>query len=57
MKLTKAMHGVADWLHNSCLTLNVDKTVTMFFTNRCKLRECPDIFVYGQTIKNVDQFK
>ena len=48
IKLTKAMHSVADWLHNSCLTLNVDKSATMFFTNRRKLSECPDIFVYGQ---------
>lgn len=55
--LTKAMQKVALWLHNSCLTLNLEKTVTMFFTNRLTLKECTDISVNGQTINNVDKFK
>ena len=57
VKLTKAMNKVSDWLYNSCLTLNVEKTVTMFFTNRCKLKSYPDIVVNGQKIKHVEQFK
>lgn len=42
-KLTKEMENVAKWLNDSCLTLNVGKTVTMHFTNRNKLRDCPYI--------------
>lgn len=57
MKLTKVMNKVSDWLYNSCLTLNVEKTVTMFFTNRCKLKTYPEIVVNGQKIKYVEQFK
>jgi len=30
-KLTNVMSKVSDWLYDSCLTLNVRKTVTMFF--------------------------
>ena len=55
--LTKAMQKVALWLHNSGLTLTLEKSVTMFFTNRVKLKECPDVSVNGQTINNVDKFK
>lgn len=55
--LTKAMENVAKWLFDSCLTLNVGKTVSMYFTNRNELRDCPDICVNGQNIKNVHEFK
>ena len=50
MKLTKEMQNVVEWLNNSCFTLNVDKTVSMFFTNRSKLGVCPEILVNGQKI-------
>jgi len=48
--LTKAMQKVALWLHNSCLTLNLEKTVTVFFTKRLTLKECPDVSVNEQTL-------
>lgn len=57
LKLTNVMHKVVEWLHNSCLTLNTEKTVTMFFKNRFKLKECPEVLVNGHAIKNVDEFK
>ena len=56
MQLTKEMQKVVEWLNNSCLTLNVEQSVTMFFTNRSKLRDCPDILVNVQKIKNMDDF-
>ena len=37
MKLSKEMQRVVEWLNSSCLTLNAEKTVTMFFTNKSKL--------------------
>lgn len=37
-KLTKEMRKVSLWLKKSCLTLNLDKTVSMFFTNRYKIQ-------------------
>ena len=46
-KLTKAMQKVTVWLHNSCLTLNLEKPV----------KDCPDVSINGQTINNVDKFK
>ena len=51
------MQNVALWLQNSCLTLNLEKTVTMFFTKRHILKDCPNVSVNGQTIDNVDIFK
>ena len=54
-KLSKVMNKVSDWLYNSCLTLNADKTVTMFFTNWCKLKTYPEIVVNWQKIKHVEQ--
>jgi len=51
------MSKVSDWLYDSCLTLNVEKTVTMFFTNRSKVNTYPEVLVNGQYIKHVDRFK
>lgn len=56
-KLSKEMQKVAQWLHTSCLTLNVDKTVSMFFSNKRKLQVTQEIQVNGQTIKNVKETK
>ena len=41
------MQKVTVWLHNSCLTLNLEKPV----------KDCPDVSINGQTINNVDKFK
>lgn len=48
---------VTKCLNNSCLTLNTDKTVTMFFRNRSKQSTIPNIYVDGKKLKNVDEFK
>jgi len=56
-KLTNVMSKVSDWLYDSCLTSDVEKTVTMFFTNRSKLNTYPEVLVNGQYIKHVDTFK
>ena len=55
-KLTKEMENVAKWLIDSNHTLNVGKTVTMYFSNRCKCKDCPDINVNGQKIKKIEEF-
>lgn len=59
-KLTEEMEKISIWLKNSHLTLNVDKTVSMFFTNRRKFSLCkiePKIIIEGQEISRVDQIK
>lgn len=56
-KLTQTLTNVSMWLKNSCLTLNTEKTVTMFFHNRFKLNIIPDIYVDGTKLKNVEEFK
>lgn len=56
-KLSSVMSKVNHWLHDSCLTLNVEKTVTMFFTHQFILKTYPEILVNGQLIKHVDTFK
>uniref|UniRef100_A0A3P8TK54 Reverse transcriptase domain-containing protein n=1 Tax=Amphiprion percula TaxID=161767 RepID=A0A3P8TK54_AMPPE len=56
-KLTIEMRKVSNWLKNSCLTLNVEKTVSMFFTKSFKLQNCPKVMIEGQPIQNVEQYK
>lgn len=56
-KLSKEMEKVAEWLQMSCLTLNVDKTVSMLFSNKHKLQQTLEIQVNGQKIKNVNEIK
>ena len=53
-KLTAAMERVAEWLSDSCLTLNTEKTLTMYFSNARKHNEHPNIFVNGHRINNVE---
>lgn len=36
------MEKVAEWLNYSCLTLNVEKTVAMFFSIRQNIQSCPE---------------
>ena len=56
-KLTNALVGVAEWLDQSCLTLNVSKTKGMFFA-KTKLN-IPDvnICIKGEQIETVTEFK
>lgn len=42
--VTTEMSKVVTWLQSCCLTLNVDKTVAMYFTNKRISTDCPDIF-------------
>ncbi|KAI5617061.1 leucine zipper transcription factor-like protein 1, partial [Silurus asotus] len=56
-KLSKGMQKVVEWLQTSCLTLNFDKTVSMFFSNKSKLHLTQNIQVNGQNIKNVKETK
>uniref|UniRef100_A0A3Q3LKN7 Reverse transcriptase domain-containing protein n=1 Tax=Labrus bergylta TaxID=56723 RepID=A0A3Q3LKN7_9LABR len=56
-KLSLAMEQVIEWLRYSCLTLNTDKTVVMYFVNKHKNMVFPNIIVGGQMIKKVDEFK
>lgn len=57
LKLTPLMNNVSDWLTSSCLTLNVGKTVGMYFSNKRNAQQQPDILVKGEVIKIVDNFK
>lgn len=56
-KLSAAMGKIAVWLSDSCPTLNTEKTVTLYFSNKRNLSERPNVFVNGQMIKNVEEFK
>lgn len=56
-KLTAALKEVSDWLYRSCLTLNVSKTVGMFFSIKKNEEHCSDILVNGEVINIVDHFK
>ena len=61
-KLSAAMGKIAEWLSDSCLsdsclTLNTEKTVTLYFSNKRNSSERPYVFVNGQMIKRVEEFK
>ncbi|KAJ0016373.1 hypothetical protein NQD34_014663 [Periophthalmus magnuspinnatus] len=56
MSLTRELQKIAAWLQNSCLTLNLEKTVAMYFTNRHKYSDYPDIYINDKKIKNVNYF-
>lgn len=45
MRLTGELKKITAWLQNSCLTLNVEKTAVMYFTNRHKSLNYPDIYI------------
>ena len=49
-KLTLTMQKVTKWLNNSCLTLNTEKTITMFFRNKYKQSAIPNINVDGKKL-------
>ena len=56
-KLSAAMRKRNEWLIDSCLTLNTEKTVTLYFSNKRNSSERPYVFVNGQMIKRVEEFK
>lgn len=55
-KLTVAMAKIATWLSGSCMTLNVSKTVCLYFSIR-KNENQPDVVVNGENIRVVSHFK
>ena len=56
-KLTQAMTRVTTWLQESCLQLNVSKTLGMFFSKANSVSDNPDIYVAGEKLQIVSQFK
>ncbi|XP_046707928.1 uncharacterized protein LOC124387560 [Silurus meridionalis] len=56
-KLTQSMVQVSEWLNQSCLKLNVNKTVSMFFSKSNIANNQADIYVTGEKIKSVSEFK
>lgn len=56
-KLTQSMAHVSEWLNQSCLKLNVNKTVSMFFSKSNIENSQADIYVTGEKIKVVSEFK
>ncbi len=56
-KQTAAMVHVSDRFKHSCLHLNVNKTVFMFFLRKPTETHQPDVFVKGEKLKVVSDFK
>ncbi len=56
-KLTNSMAHVTAWLKQCCLQLNVSKTVCMFFTKKNSPSVEPDIFVSGERLQVVSEYK
>ncbi len=48
---------VSDWLSNSYLHLNISKTVSMYFSQKPTVIPHPDVFVKGEKLKVVSDFK
>lgn len=56
-KLSLAMDKISNWLKSSCLTLNIEKTVGMYFAKSNKVKDMPNIYVNGQKINIVTEIK
>ena len=56
-RLSAALVHVYDWLRNSCLHLNTNKTVCMFFSRNSTDPVHPNIFINGSSIQVVSEFK
>lgn len=52
-KLSQSMAHVSEWLNQSCLQLNVNKTVSMLFSKSNIANNKADIYVTGEKIKVV----
>uniref|UniRef100_A0A3P9IXE9 Reverse transcriptase domain-containing protein n=1 Tax=Oryzias latipes TaxID=8090 RepID=A0A3P9IXE9_ORYLA len=55
--LSGAMVPVFQWLQRSCLHLNTQKTVCMFFSRQPTREEQPSVVVNGEQLEVVEQFK
>ena len=51
------MTRVTTWLLESCLQLNVSKTVGMFLSKANSVSDNPDIYVAEEKLQIVSQFK
>lgn len=57
IELTDAMTKVYHWLEGSHLHLNISKTVCMYFSKTASVDNDPNVFVEGQKIRVVQEFK
>ncbi len=56
-ELTESLVHVAAWLEQSCLQLNISKTVCMFIAKTKDLSVVPDVFVSGERLQVVSEYK
>ncbi len=56
-KLTEALVHVSEWLKMSDLHLNINKTVCMFFSKRSSIVQQADVFIEGEKLMVVSDFK
>ena len=56
-KLTAALVHASDWLKTSSLHLNTNKTVCMFFSKKSSNAQPPDVFIEGEKLTAVPDFK
>lgn len=56
-QLTEAMSKVSIWLTNSCLHLNISKTVCMYFTKQTTVTYDPEVIVNQEKVRVVSDFK
>ncbi len=57
IKLSLVMDKISNWLKSSCLTLNIEKTVGMYFVKSNKVKDMSNIYVNGQKINIVTEIK
>jgi len=57
LQLTDTMVHVSKWLSDSCLQLNVKKTICMFFTKTACNSPEPDVYVSGERLQIVPEYK
>ena len=55
--LTSVLTSVQDWLTDSCLLLNAKKTVCMAFSKRPVVMESSNVFLGGEELELVSEFK
>ncbi len=56
-ELTESLVHVAAWLEQCCLQLNISKTMCMFITKTKNLSVVPDVFVSGERLQVVSEYK
>ncbi len=56
-KLNEALVHVSEWLKMSDLHLNINKTVCMFFSKRSSIGQQADVFIEGEKLMVVSDFK